>query len=113
LHFTGYNVKAEMFPPSFAEGELRDLIEMHRDAIRQSYSTPPEIYGDLKNSNRSTIDAADYMVEAYAVEPLREDMRHTVQCRLAREWDDALVLDYDSEIPEDMDRRVALMKDRP
>lgn len=113
MHFTGYDVKVETFDPQFAQGELSALIQLQRDSIRQNMHLPPEVFGELKNSNRSTIDAADYMLEKYAVEPKRDDLRHVLQRRLCPEWDPNIVIDYESEVPEDIDRRIKIFGMRP
>ena len=58
---TGKDVKIEKLMDSPKELDLVESRKFLRDEALHHYQIPPEIFGILENSNRSTIDAADYM----------------------------------------------------
>lgn len=89
------------------------LREFERNVVLQHFGVPPEILGVLESSNRATIDAADYFMSRYVVEPRLEFQRQVLQERLAPEYDERLIVEYVSPIQEDKDRHLEAMKAAP
>jgi len=81
-----------------------DFIESRkylRDVSNQHFSIPPELFGILENSNRSTIDAAYYL---YTKNVLRKELKFiddVLNRQLVPEFDDGVYLEHDNVVPED------------
>jgi HK97 family phage portal protein len=81
-----------------------DFIESRkylRDTANQHFSIPPELFGILENSNRSTIDAAYYL---YTKNVLRKELKFiddTLNMQLVPEFDKDTFLEHDNVVPED------------
>ena len=101
--FVSRALEVHKFDQNFANLQLRELREHQRDIVMQTFGIPPEILGVIENSNRSTIDAADYLFTRYVIEPRLELIRSQLQSKLIPDYDDRLILDYDS--PVDVDRK--------
>lgn len=91
----------EMDTGDFRSMRLVELREYERDCIIQTYGMPPELLGVIENSNRATIDAADYLMARYVTQPRLEFLRTNMQERLVPEFDERLILDYVSPVTED------------
>jgi HK97 family phage portal protein len=81
-----------------------DFIESRkylRDTSNQHFSIPPELFGILENSNRSTIDAAYYL---YTKNVLRKELKFiddTLNIQLVPEFGKDFILQHDNVVPED------------
>ena len=100
-HFTNADVKVEKLDPSFVELDLVALRKSLADAIREAYSTPPEIMGDIKNSNRSTIDAAAFLFSMFSLVPRLDLWEDHLNLRLAPMFGPDICTLYESPVPED------------
>jgi hypothetical protein len=95
------NVKIEQLGHNFSEMRLTELRDRQRDTLIQVHGMPPEIMGIIENSNRSTIDASDYLWSRWSLQPRLELLRTDMQERLVPEFDERLILDYVSPVPAD------------
>ena len=86
---------------NFRNLQMNQLREFERNIILQVIGVPPEIMGVIENSNRATIDAAFYLFCLLALIPRLEFQRCSMQERLVPEFDERLILDYDSPMDED------------
>ena len=86
------------------------LRTFERDAILQCWGFPPEALGIRENANRSTIDAADFFLQKHVIGPRREFWRRVLQVRLAHEYDDRLVVEYQSTVAEDKQYELEVRK---
>jgi hypothetical protein len=77
------------------------------------WSVPPEILGIIENSNRSTISAARYIYVLGVEWPRAEFLRGEIQGQFISRWDPALVLEAEVAVPDDEDRRLAVMVAQP
>lgn len=100
-HFV--NVKAEVSQLShdFQHLQVLELRKFSRDIVRQVQGIPPEVLGIVENSNRATIEAADFMFGKHVIIPRAEIWREFLQERLIPEYDARAVIDYVSPITED------------
>jgi HK97 family phage portal protein len=80
-----------------------------QDFVRQVFAVPPEILGDLSSSNRSTSEAAEYHLQAYAVLPRLEFLVAELNHKLVPLIDSSVVLDFDDPRPSSLDICVNLM----
>jgi phage portal protein BeeE len=100
-HFTSSEVSVAQLSQSFVDMQVLELRKEMKADILQTFGYPAELLGDLSGANRSTIDTAAYRLEKYVIEPRREFWRHVLQNRLAREWDERIIVEYENEVPED------------
>jgi phage portal protein BeeE len=92
---------------------LPELRQMERDLIVSVWGVTPEVIGIIGNSNRATIREARPLFATYCLTPRLERMREALQSRLVPEYDEALILDYDSVIPEDREFKLKAMQSFP
>lgn len=109
------NRKINLEQLSFDNSELQmiDLRKSERDIVLQTYGMPPEMMGILESSNRATIEAADLMFSRYVLTPRLERKRGFVQERLVPEFDDRLIVEYDSPVAEDREFNQTAMQATP
>jgi HK97 family phage portal protein len=99
-------VEVKIFEQNFQNVQMTQLQDHQRDTIMQVFGIPPEIMGVLDNSNRATIEAAEYLFNQYVVIPRLEFIRQQLQSRMIPEYDERLILDYVS--PAKSDKRLEL-----
>ncbi|MEK9723013.1 MAG: phage portal protein, partial [Rhodospirillaceae bacterium] len=92
---------------------VTDLRKHERDMIVQVWGMPPEEMGIIENSNRSTIEAADFLFKRNVIVPRLERLRAYMQERLIPEYDDRLVIEYDSPVEADRDRHMKAAETAP
>ena len=88
---------------NFQQLQLTKLREHERNTIINVYGVSPEIFGIVENSNRATIDAANFLYAQWVLVPRLEFLRSEMQEHLAPQFDERLILDYVSPVPEDRD----------
>ena len=98
---------------NFRQLQLKDLRLLSRDFVFQTWGVPPEIFGVLENSNRATIDAADYLYNTHTIVPRLEHWRLEYQRQLVSDYDARLVLDYVTPVQEDREFQLNVMKGQP
>lgn len=72
-----------------------------RDVSNQHFNIPPELFGILENSNRSTIDAAYFL---YTKNVLRKELKFiddTLNIQLIPEFSKTIYIEHDNIVPED------------
>lgn len=98
---------------TFQDMQLSQLRKDERDILIHVYGVPPEVFGILENSNRSTIDAADYLMAKYIIVPRLEFQRGVLQQQLIELYDERLILDYVSPVVEDKEFELKVMQAAP
>ena len=98
---------------TFAEQQLIQLREFERNTIIQTYGMPPELLGVIESSNRATIDASDFLYGRHLLIPRLERWRAALQHQLLPQYDDRLILDYDSPVPEDREYELRVAQAAP
>ncbi|MFZ5688666.1 MAG: phage portal protein [Bacillota bacterium] len=81
-----------------------DFVESRkfiRDTANQHFFMPPEVIGIIENSNRATIDAADYLYTKNVLKPCLDLIQEQVQIQLCPEFDAKLLFEFANPIPED------------
>jgi HK97 family phage portal protein len=111
--FVGREINVHEVNQSLQELQLVELRKHERDTIVQVFGIPPELLGILQNSNRATIESADYLFSRWVVAPRMEFLRSQLQERLLPEYDDRLVLDFVSPIAEDREHMLQASKAAP
>jgi hypothetical protein len=112
-YFINRKIEVEVLSQNFKDMELSTLRKDERDIFIHVYGMPPEIFGIIENSNRATIDAADYLMGRYIVVPRLEFMRVMLQTQLIEQFDERLILDYVSPVQEDREYELKVMTAKP
>ncbi len=112
-YFMNTKVVVKELNSSFKDMQLIKLREFERDLFMQVFGMPPEIMGLIENSNRATINNADMIFAKHLLVPRLEVQRTVFQENLVPEYDDRLILDYDSPVKEDDDFTLEVMKSQP
>ena len=99
--FLSRPVEIKTFDHNFQNLQLKEIRAYERDTIRQVLGIPPELMGMLENSNRSTIESADFFFSQHVIMPRLETLRQHFQQKLAPEFDKTIILDFDSPVQED------------
>ena len=111
--FLPKKVDVHQLSPKFSDMEMRPLRSWERDILIHGTGMPPEILGIIENSNRATIEAADFLMAKYVVTPRLELQRTFMQFLLLPIYDDRYVLGYESPIQEDREYQLNVMKANP
>lgn len=106
-------VEVKVLEQKFRDMQLPELRKGTRDTIMQVWGIPPEMFGVVNASNRSTIDMAPYIFNKYCIVPRIERERFFYQERLVPEYDDRLILEYQSPVPEDKEFKLKVMAAQP
>lgn len=85
----------------FDDLQIVQLQGAVRDTFVHTYGVPPEVLGILMNSNRATVTEALRMFARETIVPRCERMRMRLQQRLVPMYDERLIVEYDSPIPDD------------
>lgn len=107
------DINVKELSQKFSDMELSTLKKDDRDTIIHGLGFPPEIFGILESSNRSTIDAADYLFMKYVIIPRLELQRAFMQTFLLPRYDDRFILAYESPMAEDREFQLEVMKAQP
>lgn len=84
------------------ENDVSDIRDGLKASLSEVYALPPELIGRLDNSNRATIDSADYLFSLHVVTPLLTWFGDTVSPYLQANFDmDGLTLCFVSPVKED------------
>lgn len=98
---------------TFESMQMVELREFEKNVIRQNFGVPPEILGQTQDSNRATMETADFIMAKYVTTPRLEYQREVLQEDVVPEYDERLILDYVSPIEEDHQRKLEAMKSAP
>jgi len=99
--FLNWEAKFEHLRDSAKEMDFVNARQFLADASRQFFSMPPELSGDIKNSNRSTIDSAYYL---YTKNVLRKELAFltdVINLQLVPEFSNDIYFEFDNVVPED------------
>ena len=99
--FMNRSVEVHTLGTDYAHLSMLDLRKNQRDAVIQVYGVPPEVLGIVEASNRATSEVAEYLYARWVLTPRLEFMRQTLQHRLVPDYDERIILDYDSPVAQD------------
>lgn len=106
VYFLNRKVDVKQLGQSFRNLQLIQLREFERDIVIQVFGVPPEILGIIEHSNRATVTAADYLFSRWVLVPRLELQRSVMQEYLVTDFDERLILDYESPVEEDAERQL-------
>ncbi len=99
--FLNREVKVHNIGTDYSHLQMLDLRKNQRDAVIQVYGVPPEVLGIVEASNRATSEVAEYLYARWVLTPRLEFLRQILQHFLVPDYDDRLILDYDSPVAQD------------
>lgn len=111
--FLNREIQIHEFNQDLRALEFNALRTQQRDIIREVWGVPPEVLGIIENSNRATIDAARVLMGLYVTMPRLEVQREEFQVRVLPEFDERLICDYESPVPEDREHALKVMMALP
>lgn len=111
--FVTREIEIKELAQTFQSMQLVELRNWEKKIVGELWGIPPEILGELENSNRATIESADYILAKHVLVPRLEVVRNILQEKLANQFDEKLILDYVSPIPDDKEFKKQVMKDHP
>lgn len=111
--FLAKDVKVHELSKSFQDMQLVELRKFERDAIIQTFGVPPELFGVLQNSNRATIEAADFLFSRWVLLPRLEMFRDVLQRFFVPLFDEKLIIDYENPVNEDREFILNVVKAMP
>lgn len=98
---------------SFQDMQVVELQGVQREKFVQTYGVSPEVLGILSNSNRATITQALRLYATNVLVPRLERLRATKQARLVPMYDERVIYDYESPVPDDDDFELEAVKAAP
>jgi phage portal protein BeeE len=117
--FTNKKISVHKLAAEFKGKQSIEVRKYLRDEIRQQYGVPPEVMGNVDNSNRATIEGAMTIMAVYVIVPRAERVRIALQRQLvdpiaaAEGKPGSLILGYVSPVPVDKEHRLSVMKAAP
>lgn len=112
-HFINRKIDVKELGQTFENMQMTEIRKMERDTVLQVFGVPPEKFGILSASNRSTITAADYFWTKDILMPRIEMIRTTLQNRLVPMFDERLILDFESPVGQDREHKLNVMQAAP
>jgi hypothetical protein len=112
-YFLNRKVQVDVLTQTFAEMQHSTTRKDERNIILQVWGAPPEIFGIIENSNRSTIDASEYLLNRFVVLPRLEFLRQLLQQQLVERYDERLILEFVNPVMEDHEYYLEVFKAAP
>lgn len=109
----GSDVEVKELLKDFRSMQFVELRQSERDTIIQTWGVPPEIIGIIDSSNRATIREAFTIFAKVVLTPRLEAHRSCLQEAVVPMFDERLIVDYVSPVPEDREHRLAAMRAAP
>jgi len=111
--FFSRKIHVKEISQTFEEMQMLELRKYERDMIIHVYGVPPEVLGIVENSNRSTIEAADFLFSKWVLTPRLDSKREYLQMFLVPDFDDRLLTEFVSPATEDKEYKLSVYKTVP
>ena len=111
---TGEGSRFEKISQSPTELDFVESRRFLRDSANEHYHIPPEIMGILQNSNRSTIDSAEYLLNKNVLSDRLRMFERVINSQLLWEEFDkeqVLILHHENNISEDVAQKLQILND--
>ena len=111
---TGEGSKFEKIAQTPTELDFVESRRFLRDSANEHFHIPPEIMGILQNSNRSTIDSAEYLLNKNVLSDRLRMFERVINSQLL--WEDfdkeqVLILHHENNISEDIAQKLQILND--
>ncbi len=107
--WTGAEISVKELQQKFTDMEMTELRKAERDVIIQVFGVPPEELGITENSNRATAREAEVLMAKGVLIPRLEDFRDTIQADVVPLFDERLIVDFISPVPDDREFKLKVM----
>jgi hypothetical protein len=111
--FFSQKIDIKELSQSFEQMQMVQIRKAERDTFISVFGAPPEKFGIIGESKRSTIQAADYFWNKDVIKPRVEAIARVLQQVLVPSFDPRLILTYDTPVLQDDDYRLEVMKAAP
>lgn len=108
--FLSRSVDIKVLSQNFEQMQMVELRKHQREVFFNALGLPPELSGQISNSNRSTISMAERFFSKFVIKPRMEFLRTHLQKRLIPDFDDRLILHFESPIEEDQQFQLEVMQ---
>ena len=111
---TGEGSKFEKIAQTPTELDFVESRRFLRDSANEHFHIPPEIMGILQNSNRSTIDSAEYLLNKNVLADYLRMFERVINSQLLWEEFDkeqVLILHPENNISEDIEQKLKILND--
>jgi len=111
----GKTVTVHQLGTNFKDLGMVEYRKFIADAIRYHFAIPPEIIGQVENSNRATIKAAWFLFMKGCVDPRCKRIARGYESQAFECFDDTdgLYVEYDSPVPADDEFKLKVMEAMP
>lgn len=111
--FFSQKVDIKELSQSFESLQMVQMRKHERDTFVSVFGAPPEKFGIIGESKRSTINAADYFWNKDLIKPRVEMIRRILQQVLTPRFDERLILHYDTPVLQDEEMKLQAMRQAP
>jgi len=113
--FSNDEIEIHQLAAQFKDIQLADLRRLTQRIVRETIGIPPEILGNIENSNRATIRNATAIFARWVLEPRLAFLEEQYNRYLMPQFEDGAryVLYYISPVPADREHQLAVMKAFP
>ena len=111
---TGEGSKFEKIAQTPTELDFVESRRFLRDSANEHFHIPPEIMGILQNSNRSTIDSAEYLLNKNVLADYLRMFERVINSQFwGEEFDkeQVLILHHENNISEDIEQKLKILND--
>lgn len=111
--FFSQKIDVKELSQTFESMQMVQIRKHERDTFINVFGAPPEKFGIVGESKRSTINAADYFWNKDIIKPRIEMIRRMIQQVLVPRFDERLLLYYDTPVIQDEEFKLNAMKLAP
>lgn len=111
--FFSQKIDVKELSQSFESLQMVQMRKHERDTFVSVFGAPPEKFGIIGESKRSTINAADYFWNKDLIRPRVEMIRRILQQVLVPLYDERLILYYDTPVIQDEEFQLNAMHRAP
>lgn len=111
--FFSQKIDVKELTQSFESMQMVQIRKHERDTFISVFGCPPEKLGVIGESKRSTIAAADYFWSKDIIRPRIETIRRSLQAQLVPQFDERIILSYDTPVIQDDEHRLKIMHEAP
>jgi hypothetical protein len=107
------SAKVTVLDTAFQHGGVIELKEHERNVVMQTFGLSPEVLGILTDSNKSSSEESQRITASTVVMPRMEIWRQNLQSKIASDFDEKLILDYEDPRPEERERKIGAASKMP
>jgi len=111
--FFSQKIDVKELTQTFEQMQMVQMRKAERDTFISVFGAPPEKFGIIGESKRSTIQAADYFWTKDIIQPRVEMLRRVLQQVAVPMFDTRLVLAYETPVIQDDELKLETMKAAP